>query len=110
VGDDPTPGEVSRSLNDLRHDLRDDLQDIRLTIRDGHQELSRRLDKVVATDVYEADRRADQERYKLLDAQIKTMQNAKNDRAANRKWVIAAVLIPLGVALLEVYFTFKGVR
>jgi hypothetical protein len=110
VGDEPTPGEVSRALDRLRADIRDDLNEVRTDLRNGQLDLEHHLDRTVSREVYLADRRTDAERFRNIEDQLKAFTQAKADRATNRKWVIAAVLIPIGVAILEVIFTIRGVR
>lgn len=112
--DDPTPGELERSLSQFRSDVREDLKGLREAVREGLAGLNVRLDRVVSLDVYRADQRADDERYQRLSDDIADLRlkhaEAEKSRAANRRWLIAAVIIPMGVALMEIYFTAGGVK
>ncbi len=121
VAYEPTTGENSRAIEQLRDQIREDLHIYRDDLRSFQRTTDLRLDRTVPTDVYAADRRADQFRLDAvrdellakitsLQAAVTSMQSAKQDRAANRKWVIAAVCIPIGVAILEVFFTIRGVK
>lgn len=106
VGDEPTTGEVSRSLGLLRDEVRTSMRDFRTDLRDGLDEISRRLDNVVHRDTYEADQRTRDLEVKNLNDELVAMRSAAKDasdeRAANRRWLIAAIIIPLGVAAVEV--------
>jgi hypothetical protein len=100
---DPTAGEVSRALAEFRSDVRDDLR----SLRDGQQVM-------ISRDVYLADRRADQIRSEGLERENRQLRDnieaARLARVTNRRWVIAAVIIPLGIGILDLYFALKGVK
>lgn len=118
MADEPSAGELSRLVDSLRDDF-----------RQFRAETNMRLDRTLPLDVYAADRRTDQvtldalrhevagELRSIRDNEIKQLrddvteiQQARENRSANRKWVIGACLIPVGVTALEVLFTIKGVR
>jgi hypothetical protein len=117
VADEPTPGEVARSLAVLRQEVHDDVREVR-------EQLARTLN----ADVYAANCRVDAERERGLIARIDQVErelrvadNKREDadkqraemhagRIADRKWLIAAIILPIGTALAELYVTFRGGR
>ncbi len=121
MADEPTAGEVSRSLAQFQADTREAFRDLREQVRDGHRELTDRINQGVPAAEYAADQRLSSQRYEDLRAQLRDIQQAsadrlqdiqqaRADRAANRKWVIAAVIIPIGIGLLDIIFAIHGVK
>lgn len=118
---DPTASEVQRELDRLRQDTHDDFVDLRA-------ELAGFKARVVFSDVYasnqlrrsdqiavlreainriEAARKAEQEKAE----QERTQAQADRDkRAANRKWYIAALIIPIGGIVVELINVLRGVH
>ena len=95
--------------------------DLKESNRDEHERLRRGIAHKVSTERYEADQGAWRDRYaqlredfdelkKAREEDAKRIEQAKADRAQNRKWVIAAVLIPVVIGFLEIYFAIKGVK
>jgi hypothetical protein len=112
VPDEPTLGEVCRRLEAVHADLKEDMQG-----------LARRLDGKVSADVLRLEQEAQDrtvvaltERVKALeDARAAEARKAEQDRKeaearrrADRRWVIAAIVMPLLVALMQTYLTAKG--
>jgi hypothetical protein len=108
VADEPTPAEVTRRLDDFKDDVREDLRELRA-----------RFDRTVASDVYTADNRARDEREGALAARVKELEDqrdaaerrsedSKRRLAESRRWLIAAVLLPLGTAIAEIVITLRG--
>ena len=119
--DDPTTGEVGRALEALRQQFRDDIETLRSDQRTFRTDTNARLDRTLPLDVYAADQRAERLRFDQLHDDLSELrearkedaeriEHAKADRAANRKWLIASMIIPIGIAILEIYFAIRGVK
>jgi hypothetical protein len=109
---DATPAEVDRALAQFRADVRDDLAELRTSIE-------RVIRDSVTAPVYQADQRLTEERNRALRADLDRMQNEhaeeraaaikwRERRDAGRRWLIAAVLLPVGGLLVEIIFAIRG--
>lgn len=109
---EPTAGEVDRALRQFREDIRDDLRDLSAQVRDLGAQLNARLDKMVTLDVYHADKlRADERhidlRDEVRDLRVKRDGDAKA-RTTERRWVMGAIILPLGAIVVEVWMKVTG--
>lgn len=88
MGDEPTPGEMVRRLEDRLADVRDDIQ-----------QLGRRLDEKVDQRIYDL-------RHEALTGRVSTLETLREKDAeklvATRRWLIGAVVVPLIGILLPV--------
>ena len=88
MGDEPTPGEMVRRLEDRLADVRDDIQ-----------QLGRRLDEKVDQRIYDL-------RHEALTGRVSTLETLREKDAeklvATRRWLIGAVVVPLVGILLPV--------
>jgi hypothetical protein len=111
---DATPGEIERALALFRADVRDDLGELRKTI----EQLVR--DSVTAA-VYQADQRLAEERFRTLRADVdrESREHAaeraaavgwRERRDAGRRWLIAAVLLPVGGLAVELITILRGAK
>ena len=102
MGEDPTTGEIGRAIADMRQDNRDE-----------HERLRRGLNHKLDREVYEADLRRWDDRYQALgesirqqqrdnDNERKAFQEWREKRDAARKWIIGALILPLGGILVEI--------
>lgn len=109
---DPTPREVDRALQQFREDIREDLREVSRSMRDGFASLNSRLDKVPSMDVYNADKIHAAEREAALRERVKLLEGKREtdarQRTIDRRWVIGAVILPVAVALAEVWVTAGG--
>lgn len=109
---EPTPGEVDRSLQQFRQDIREDFRELSRSVREGFAQMSARLDKVPSLDVYNADKLRAEEKNAELRERIKAIEEGREadakSHAANRRWIIGAILVPVGVAILEVILLAGG--
>lgn len=94
MADEPSLGEIGRSLERLRHDLVEDITGIR-------QDIGR----LVHLDVYTAHRLADQERMARLEQQA---QQDQERRASDRRLIFASLIAPLVIVLIELYLAGRG--
>jgi hypothetical protein len=94
VTDEPTNGELSRLIQSLRDDWREDLQG-----------LNTRLDKVVPMDVYTIEKTAMTARITELEQQRK--QDAERI-TATRRWIIGTVITVAAVLLPYLTTMVKG--
>lgn len=92
--DEPTNGELSRLIQSLRDDWREDMQG-----------LNTRLDKVVPMDVYTIEKTAMTERITELEQQRK--QDAERI-TATRRWIIGTVITVAAVLLPYLTTMVKG--
>ena len=101
MADEPTAGEVSRQITAFQQSNRDD-----------HERLRGSVAHKVDRDVYDADMRLWQDRWNGLkgdmkrqaDADERERENAqkwRERRDANRKWYIAAIILPIGGIVVE---------
>jgi hypothetical protein len=101
VADDPTPGELGRLIAGL-------------TAKVG--ELSAAITalrgELVHRDVYAADRRADAERDQRMQADIDRLDREADEREqqrrSDRRWVVAAIVIPVALALVQLIASLRG--
>jgi hypothetical protein len=88
MGDEPTPGEMVRRLEDRLADVRDDIQ-----------QLGRRMDEKVDQRIYDL-------RHEALTGRVSTLETLRekdNEKlVATRRWLIGAVVVPLIGILLPV--------
>ena len=88
MGDEPTPGEMVRRLEDRLADVREDIQ-----------QLGRRLDEKVDQRIYDL-------RHEALTGRVSTLETLREKDAeklvATRRWLIGAVVVPLVGILLPV--------
>ncbi len=109
MSSEPTPGEVGRALDQFRRDVHDDFDDLRRDLRDG---LASVKNRVIFRDTYAADElRRQGELQALRDgiklardaaaAERKAAQQWRDKRDSNRKWLIGAVLLPIGGVIVE---------
>jgi hypothetical protein len=91
VPDVPTAAEIGRRLDDFKIEYREDRRDLQ------HQ-----LNSLVSSGVYTADKSS-------LSAQIDALRKDIERRADSRKWLIAGVIVPLGIEIVTVYIALKGV-
>lgn len=98
---DPTPGELSRRLDEIRTDIRD------LAIT-----LNTRLDKLVSIEVHAADlRRIDDRLGELADDVATEREQRKSDIASLTsqmdrtavwlRWVAAAIVLPIALFVMS---------
>lgn len=88
MGDEPTPGEMVRRLEDRLADVRDDIQ-----------QLGRRMDEKVDQRIYDL-------RHEALTGRVSTLETLREKDTeklvATRRWLIGAVVVPLVGILLPV--------
>ncbi|MFB4306998.1 hypothetical protein [Actinomadura sp. GTD37] len=101
----PTPGELRRSIEDIRLDL-----------RERHHALNQRLDTTVPLALWQAHLEASRREHDELAKDIADV-NARMDadqrqRSADRRLILMAlftsVLAPLGLVLLQIMMRTKG--
>jgi hypothetical protein len=95
VADEPTLGEVVRRFEDRFTDVRDDIQQLGLT-----------LEKKVDERLYNL-------RHEALTARVATLETLREKDAerivATRRWLIGAVIVPLvGILLPVIILLTKG--
>lgn len=95
MGDEPTPGEMVRRLEDRLADVRDDIQ-----------QLGRRLDEKVDQRIYDL-------RHEALTGRVSTLETLREKDTeklvATRRWLIGAVVVPLiGILLPVIILLTKG--
>ena len=107
VADEPTLGELGRTIDRLRLDIRDDLAG-----------LSGRLDRLVPLDVYAADHRATEQRMAVverkadalaqkLDQEVEKLHQRTEQRGQKILAIVAAVAAIIAI-LVQVYGVTKG--
>lgn len=115
---DPTASEVQRELDRFRQDARDAFMEMRTEMR---TDLSTLKARVVFSDVYAADERRRDDGIAAIKEDLKDLKDAiekdrsaakswRSNRDANRKWMIAAVIVPLGIAAAELISALRGVH
>lgn len=108
VHDEPGGWELRRALDETRKDM-----------RDGFAGLNQRLDKLVSTDAFNAEQRRVDERLKDIaddlaaEASARQAGDADQQKAldklvSNQKWILTAILLPIGLFLASLYVTAKG--
>lgn len=112
MADEPTLGEVVRRLEAIHGDLKEDFR-----------ELGSRLDSKVSMERYTIEQAARDEAVarvltqvtelaKEFDAFRDNLQREKDQLAEKRRqdkrWVIAAVLLPVALVFLQAYLAAKG--
>ncbi len=109
MSNDPTPGEIGRALDQFRRDVHDDFDDLRRDLRDGQASVKTRI---IFRDVYDADEHRRQGELQVMReaialareaaaAERKAAQQWRDKRDSNRKWLIGAVLLPIGGVIVE---------
>lgn len=110
MSDEPTAGEVSRQLAELRADNRDEHSQIRASLR--HK---------VDRPVYDADMRLWKERYDQLradmkqqaedhEAERKAFADWREKRDNARKWIIGGLILPVGGIVVEIISLMGGIH
>jgi hypothetical protein len=101
VADEPTTGELMRRLEDVRLDLKEDLQS-----------LATRLDGKVDTLTLNLQQQAQDERTAALAERVKAIEAAarekERERAADRRLILTALVVPVLIVILQVYLSTKG--
>ncbi|MFE4867743.1 hypothetical protein [Streptomyces sp. NPDC056682] len=99
--DDPTLGELARRLEDRLGDARDD---IRI--------LGERIDSRVSMERYQIERAQRDETYRALLERVKGIEEARKEqekqRAADRRLIFSALVVPVLLVLLQVYLSTRG--
>lgn len=99
--DEPTLGEVARRLEAIHADLKEDI----------HQ-LAVRLDGKVSLDVFELRLAAMTKDLEASTSRVTAMEQAQVERdrrrAADRRWIVAAIVVPLVLVFLQAYLTAQG--
>lgn len=100
--DEPTIGEVMRRLEDVRQDIKEDVQ-----------ALAQRLDTKVSSDVFKLEQAAQDRAHFDLIERVKAIETAKqradDQRAADRRLLLTALVVPVVLLVLQVYLAAKGV-
>jgi hypothetical protein len=107
---EPTPGKVSRALDRFRADVHADFEDLRRDMRDGMAGVKVRI---IFRDVYDADELRRHGELQVLRDALKALTDSMTAerqiaqawwerRGQNRKWLIAAVILPICGVLVEV--------
>jgi|GEM_PF-5113563 len=99
--EEPTTSELMRRLEDVRQDLKEDLQ-----------ALAGRLDGKVDSDMLTLQQRAQDERVAALADRVRAMedghQKALEQRASDRRMLFAALISPLIVVLVQLWLQARG--
>ena len=95
MGDEPTPGEMVRRLEDRLADVREDIQ-----------QLGRRMDEKVDQRIYDL-------RHEALTGRVSTLETLREKDTeklvATRRWLIGAVVVPLiGILLPVIILLSRG--
>lgn len=116
---DPSPGELSRRLDRIETGQ-----------QAGFDRLDKRLDRLVTNEAFAAEQRRVDEKFRDLADDITTertqrqsaiaeekqtrekgdaaQQTALDKLVANQKWLVVAVLLPIGLFLANLYFGSRG--
>ncbi|MFF9910609.1 hypothetical protein [Streptomyces sp. NPDC013457] len=109
---DPTLGEVMRRLEDVRQDLKEDVR-----------ELGTRLDSKVSMERYQLEQLARDEALRLLAERVTSIESDREQekerkrqqdqkdadrRAADRRLILSALVVPVLLLLLNVYMNAQG--
>lgn len=101
MADEPTTSELMRRLEDVRRDLKEDLQT-----------LAKRLDGKVDTQMLTLQQQAQDERAAGLADRIKAMEETAvrqaTQRAADRRLILTALVVPVLLVLLTAYLGTRG--
>ncbi|MEV8388656.1 MULTISPECIES: hypothetical protein [unclassified Streptomyces] len=93
-GQDPTPWELLRAMQQMRDDLRADLA-----------AFTTRMTEMVTKIQYDADRRTDEVRLKALEDDLVDVRRDRDQErqqtAANRRLAITALVAPIVVGVLS---------
>lgn len=99
--DDPTLGELARRLEDRLGDVRDDIR-----------QLGIRIDGRVSLERYQIEQAQREDVLKQLLERIKGIEDARKEqdkqRAADRRLIFSALIVPVLLVLLQVYLTTRG--
>lgn len=99
--DEPSNGELSRLIQAMRGDFRDDLAQMNL-----------RLDRLVSQDVYAVEKAAMAKELSDLAKVVESVQSQRQadaDRVTQtRRWLVASVIIPLLGLVLPVVLVVAG--
>lgn len=101
MADEPTTSELMRRLEDVRTDLKEDLQ-----------QLAARLDGKVSADMLALQQQAQDDRAAALATRIAAIEDghrkAAEQRASDRRLILTALVVPVLIALLTVWLQTKG--
>lgn len=101
MADDPTLGELARRLEDRVGDIREDIKQLGATI-----------DKRVSVERYLLEQQARDEGHRLVVERIKGLEDAarekEKERAADRRLILTALVVPVLLVLLTAYLAAKG--
>ncbi|MFE9372237.1 hypothetical protein ACFYM2_21055 [Streptomyces sp. NPDC006711] len=99
--DDPTLGELARRLEDRLGDVRDDIR-----------QLGIRIDGRVSLERYQIEQAQRDDALKQLLERVKGIEDARKEqdkqRAADRRLIFSALIVPVLLVLLQVYLTTRG--
>lgn len=99
--DEPTLGEVVRRLEAVHQDLKEDLRDV-----------AGRLDSKVSLERYQYEQHGRDEAHKVLLERVKGLEDAAKERdrqrAADRRLILTALVVPLLLVLLQAYLATRG--
>lgn len=101
MADDPTLGELARRLEDRVGDIREDIK-----------QLGGLIDKRVSGERYLLEQQARDEGHRLVVERIKGLEDAarekEKERAADRRLILTALVVPVLLVLLTAYLAAKG--
>ena len=101
MADEPSLGELGRLIQALREDNREDFAEIR-----------RRFDRVVPMDVYTVEKAKTTEDINDLKSEVAGIRQQREKDAERvtqtRRWIIAAVIIPLIGLILPLLLSMRG--
>jgi hypothetical protein len=99
--DEPTTSELMRRLEDVRTDLKEDLQS-----------LAGRLDGKVSADMLALQQQAQDERTAAIADRLKAIEEAARkaaeQRAADRRLILTALVAPVLIVILTVWLQARG--
>lgn len=99
--DEPTLGEVVRRLEAVHADLKEDIR-----------QQGGRLDGKVSLDVFELRIAALDKDLQAVAARAVTLEQADRERArqraADRRWIFSALIVPVVLVVLQAYLTTRG--
>ncbi|XUL89982.1 hypothetical protein ACQ86D_27875 [Streptomyces galilaeus] len=99
-GQDPTPWELLRAMQQMRDDLRADFA-----------AFSARLAEMVTKIQYDADRRADEVRIKAVEDDVAQMRRERDaerqDARGVRRLALTALIAPVAVGVIVAFLTGK---
>ncbi|GAB3209824.1 hypothetical protein GCM10027294_25750 [Marinactinospora endophytica] len=113
MSDEPSAWELQRSLADMRTDL-----------REGFAQVNARLDRVVSSDLFSAYQVQVAQRFAEVEKDLATLQTEvteerkahreehradERQRAADRKWVMSAIVVPIVLLLAQWVAPMLGV-